>query len=283
LYTGADGLPRSNIFLRDLTDRIQKEELRSGKEAAELASREKSAFLARMSHELRTPLNAILGFAQLLEFDPSVRTSTKTQAMIGHMRAAGLHLLSLIDEVLDLSRIEAGALSLALEPIEIEPLVRECLALTGPLAQEREIQLRCEPGERPHWILADRTRVRQVLVNVLANAIKYNRVGGSVAVRLSGSSTQVQIAIEDTGVGLSAQQIARLFQPFNRLGAESGGVEGTGLGLVIVKQLLEAMSASIQVDSEPGSGSTFTLRFARAAPAPAATSIASPERDRQAQ
>ena len=279
-YTGADGRVSGNLFLRDLSDRIQKEEMRAGKEAAELASRAKSAFLARMSHELRTPLNAILGFAQLLEFEPTMTGSPKLLAMVGHVRTAGKHLLALVNEVLDLSRIETGAMSLSVEPVEVAGLVDECIALSASLAVRHGVTMHFDgAGAAASWIRGDRTRVRQVLVNVLGNAVKYNRAGGSVQVRLGGDAAVVEIAVQDTGDGLSAKQIANLFQPFNRLGAESSAVEGSGLGLVIVKQLLQAMDASIDVAGEPGRGSTFTLRFPRTAtpeapaaepPAPAA-------------
>ncbi len=267
LYTAADGVVRTNVFLRDLTDRMQKEELRAGKEAADLANREKSAFLARMSHELRTPLNAILGFSQLLEHDRSIMSSDKAKMMIGHVRTAGRHLLALIDEVLDLSRIEAGALALSPEQIDIGRLIEDCMALTASLSERCKVEVQYECGDSAGWIWADQTRVRQVLINVLTNAIKYNRAGGSVQLRLGGDAECLEISVQDTGAGLSAKQIANLFQPFNRLGAERSGVEGTGLGLVIVKQLMQAMQANIDVVSAPGQGSTFTLRFPRGEPA----------------
>ena len=272
LYTAADGTIKSQIFIRDLTDRIQQETLRAGKEAAELANREKSVFLARMSHELRTPLNAILGFSQLLELDAALHASEKTSRMSGHINAAGTHLLALIDEVLDLARIEAGALAISPETLDVERLIRECMALTAPMSERCTIRMDYSEqptvgGKDEHcWIRADRTRLRQVLVNVFSNAIKYNRAGGAVHVRLHGTPETVCIDVQDTGLGLSEAQQANLFQAFNRLGAEQGGVEGTGLGLVIVKQLLEAMGARIEVRSTLGQGSTFSLHFDRSPP-----------------
>ena len=264
--TAADGTVALDLFLNDLSDRTQKEEMRVSKEAAELASREKSAFLARMSHELRTPLNAILGFGQLLQLDRSVATSDKSRQMVDHVLVAGTHLLALIDDVLDLSRIEAGGLSLSLEPVPVLPLLQECTALMADVAAQRGITVRIEAEDSEAcWIRGDVTRTRQVLVNLLGNAIKYNRPGGAVQVRVSAAAQTVHIAIRDTGTGLSAEQQAGLFQPFNRLGAERSGVEGTGLGLVIVQRLLTAMQASIQIDSRVGEGSTFTLSFQRSA------------------
>jgi len=277
-YAAADGTLRSSIFVRDLSDRIQKEELRAAKEAAELANRAKSNFLARMSHELRTPMNAILGFAQLLTHEPALAASPKALAMVAHVGDAGRHLLVLIDEVLDLSRIEAGALALSPEPIELGRLLTECLALTAGLAEQRQIRIERAPETDACWVRADRTRARQVLVNVLSNAIKYNRIGGSVTLRLSRGDERVALAVHDTGHGLTGAQLAALFQPFNRLGAEGSAMEGTGLGLVIVQQLLKAMSGSIEVSSQPGVGSIFTLRFPRAEapPAPAPNAAAAP-------
>ncbi len=277
LYTAADGAVRSTIFLRDLSDRLQKEELRAAKEAAELASREKSAFLARMSHELRTPLNAIIGFSQLLEHDPAIRASEKAGTMLGHVRDAGMHLLALIDEVLDLSRIEAGALVLSPQAVGAGPLVDECVALTADLAQRRGVTVRVQAAAESPWLRVDGTRARQLLVNLLSNAVKYNRAGGSVEVsvrRLAAPAPgEVEIAVQDTGVGLTPAQVGSLFQPFNRLGAERSGVEGTGLGLVIVRQLVTAMRGRIEVSSEPGRGSRFALVLPAGEPPDARTPV----------
>ncbi|MEO5732801.1 MAG: ATP-binding protein [Rubrivivax sp.] len=283
-FTAANGSIGCTLFLRDLSERVQAQLLRAEKAAADGANRQKSAFLARMSHELRTPLNAILGFAQLLETEAPVTQSPRTLAMVGHVRDAGLHLLALIDEVLDLSRIEAGALSLSPEPLDLQRLLRECLALTEAMAARRHITVTVLApsgsdgrGAAP-WIRADRTRARQVLVNLISNAIKYNRDGGRVVVTLAHEESRageegarVRVVIEDTGWGLNPQQIANLFQPFNRLGAERSTVEGTGLGLVIVRQLLQVMGAQIAVESTPGQGSRFTLHFPAMEPPQIAT------------
>ncbi len=250
---------------RDITERRQAESLRAAKEIAEMASRSKSEFLSRMSHELRTPLNSILGFAQLLEHDPVVKNADAVRQKIGHISSAGKHLLQMVNEVLDLSRVEAGALTLSLEPIEVGRLVSDCIALATPQADSRNIRFEFSASAKS-WVRADRTRLRQVVTNILSNAIKYNRPAGLVAISIGGDNRHVSMAIRDTGSGLTPTQIEGLFQPFNRLGAEVSSTEGAGIGLVIVKQLVLAMNGTIEVASKPGEGTTFTLSFARAAP-----------------
>ena len=255
----------------DITERRRTDELRLAKEAAELSSRTKSTFLSSMSHELRTPLNSILGFAQLLDYDPVVKAAEATQQRVRHILTAGRHLLAMVDDVLDLSRIEAGVLRLSFEPVEMERLIRECVALSLPDASRRNIGFEYHIEQDGSWVLGDRTRLRQVVANILSNAIKYNRIGGSVVIGLGGDAAQVRIDIHDTGAGLTALQIESLFQPFNRLGAENSATEGTGIGLVIVKQLVLAMNGSIEISSQlangTGNGSTFTLTFPRTAAA----------------
>ena len=280
----------------DITERRRADELRMAKEAAELSSRTKSTFLSSMSHELRTPLNSILGFAQLLDYDPVVKAAKATQQKVHHILSAGRHLLAMVDDVLDLSRIEAGGLRLSLEAVETEQLVRECVTLILPEAERRRISFEFKVEQASSWVLGDRTRLRQVIANILSNAVKYNRIGGSVIVAMGGDSTRVIISIRDTGAGLSAQQIDGLFQPFNRLGAENSATEGTGIGLVIVKQLVLAMNGAIDVCSTMASandaeisddsckgnatkgdhGSTFTMTFLRTAAADAAAPFALP-------
>ena len=252
--------------MSDITDRRQADALRADRNAAELASRSKSEFLARMSHELRTPLNSILGFAQLMQYSPALQTDATAQAKLDHILASGKHLVAMIDDILDLSRIESGAFALSLESVEISQLIADCVAQTAPQAAAGNISIVFGQRVEAHWICADRTRVRQIILNLLSNAIKYNRDGGSVEIRIGESAAGERrfIAIRDSGHGLTPGQLDNLFQPFNRLGAENGGIEGTGIGLVIVKELVGAMDGTITVNSAPELGSTFTLTFPRA-------------------
>jgi signal transduction histidine kinase/CheY-like chemotaxis protein len=255
-------------------------ELVAARDAAEQASCAKSEFLASMSHELRTPLNAILGFGQLIELDRAL--GVRTQTHVREVLRAGRHLLRLINEVLDLAQVESGRLVISPEAIEVSALVAGAVALTTPLAEARRIALhtRLEPGL---VVRADRTRLEQVLLNLLANAVKYNRVGGEVHVDATAVDVRrLRLAVRDTGSGIAAAKQAQLFQPFNRLGAENGAVEGTGIGLALSRRLVELMGGRIGVDSAPGVGSSFWVELPRglmAAPpadAPAAADGASP-------
>lgn len=270
-FTGYRGVAR------DITGTRHAEDLRAAKEAAELASRSKSAFLSRMSHELRTPLNAVLGFAQLLEYEPDVKSSASIQKKVEHIQSAGRHLLAMVDEILDLSRIESGTTVFSTGTVEIVGLFTECMMMTGPQADRRRIRVEFNTGTAAHWVNGDRTRLLQIAINILTNAIKYNRDGGCVYVDVGGDPTSVKITIRDTGLGLTPEQQAGLFQPFNRLGAEArvGGADGTGLGLVISKKLTESMQGSISVASQPGEGTAFTLVFPRVT-APVETSPVRP-------
>ena len=217
----------------DITDAKETEAARAATAVAERASQAKSQFLARMSHELRTPLNAVLGFTQLLQFeDTDPARSTK----LGHVRAAGEHLLSLIDGVLDLSSLEAGSLRLRPEPIDLASLADQALPLVSVLAQRHGVRLRRDAIDGV--ALADRTRTLQVLMNLLTNAIKYNRPGGEVRLSARAGEHGITVSVADTGRGLHAEQLEHLFEPFNRLGAEREGIEGTGIGLTIVKALV---------------------------------------------
>jgi len=250
--------------IQDVTEQRAAELAVRGREDAERASRAKSDFLSRMSHELRTPLNAILGFGQLLELDPLTEDQRES---VGHVLKAGGHLLALIDEVLEISRIEAGALRLSLEPVALADAVGDVVALVAPLAAERDIELDVDAGaERRVHVRADLQRVKQVLLNLLSNAIKYNRHGGRVTVRVHPREDgRVGVVVSDTGHGLRADQLERAFNPFERLGAD-GATEGTGLGLVLSRSLAEAMGGELTAASEPGRGADFTLLLDAAAP-----------------
>ncbi|MBT9524843.1 MAG: response regulator [Rhizobacter sp.] len=245
---------------RDVTQQAAHEQLRSDKEAAERASRAKSEFLSRVSHELRTPLNGILGFAQLMAIDRVHPLAADQARRLDSVLRAGRHLLELINDMLNLARIEQEDFSLQRSPVNLAATLQTCFSLIQPLADSAGVRL-AAPPKRAHWAQADARAVEQVLLNLLSNAIKYNRPAGSVRVVLSRSGEHVQVAVSDDGEGLSEAQQSRLFQPFNRLGAEQRRVEGTGLGLVIARELAASMQGELQVHSEPGHGSTFTLRL----------------------
>ncbi|WP_256081649.1 response regulator [Massilia sp. YIM B04103] len=247
---------------------------------AERANLEKSVFLSNMSHELRTPLNGILGFAQILASDALPATPQEKQKFAGHIVQSGRHLLTLINEILDLAKIESGTLSMALEAVPLDEVFLECHTMVAPLAQQRGVQLNFPPPAGLQ-LRADRTRVKQVLLNLLSNAIKYNREHGSVFVECTPrAKDRLRIAVSDTGPGLSEEQLGAIFQPFNRLGRADNSEEGTGLGLALSKRVVEAMQAQMGVDSTVGVGSTFWIEVALqggeadvgAAPAPGAAS-----------
>jgi PAS domain S-box-containing protein len=243
------------VSVRDVTERIQGQQAMQRASAAELANEAKTAFMSRVSHELRTPLNAILGFAQLMTM-ADLPEQQREHAQIIHR--AGSHLDALIRDVLDFSCIDAGNLPLWMEPVSIEKVVREAIELVSPMAAERRISTTVElaaPSE-PH-VLADPQRLRQVLVNLLSNAVKYNRPDGRVRLILQEGNGRTRLGVVDTGSGISSEHLPRLFQPFDRLGAERSGIEGTGLGLAFSKHLVTAMGGSLTVDSRPGDGSTF--------------------------
>jgi len=233
------------------------------KAEAERANQAKSEFLSRMSHEFRTPLNAILGFAQVLELEP---LQPKQGESVGYILKAGQHLLGLIDEVLDIARIEAGRLRLSLEPVAVKTVLDEARSLIRPLAEERRIRLQVAASEAGNlYVLADRQRLKQVLLNLLANAVKYNREGGAVTLSTEEApGNRLRFKVTDTGPGIPPERIERLFTPFERLGAEANSVEGTGLGLALSKSLAEAMGGAIGVESEVGRGSAFWVELPRA-------------------
>lgn len=237
----------------------QSAELERSRDEAEAASRAKTEFLSSMSHELRTPMNAILGFSQLMELDDSL--AEEHQEGVHEILKAGQHLLRLIDEVLDLAKIESGRFDLSLEPIEVSAIASECLALVGPIADQRSIQL-SHSGLEGSAVRADRVRLKQILLNLLSNAIKYNRDGGSVKISVETVNTdRLRIRVTDTGPGISAGRLEELFQPFNRLGAENSAIEGTGIGLTITRRIVEMMGGTVDVESEVGVGSSFWIEL----------------------
>ena len=239
-------------------------ELNAAMAAAEQANRAKSDFLSGMSHELRTPLNAILGFAQLIESgSPSPTPSQKRN--LDQILKGGWYLLELINEILDLSLIESGKVSLSRESVSLVEVMLECRALVEPQALKRGIGMTFPRFETPYFVKADRTRVKQILINLLFNAVKYNKPGGAVSVECSLSSEdRIRISVRDTGAGLAPEQLGQLFQPFNRLGKEAGAEEGTGIGLVVTKRLVELMGGAIGVDSTIGVGSVFWIELSLA-------------------
>ncbi|MDE2594052.1 MAG: response regulator [Burkholderiales bacterium] len=265
------------VISRDITERKQAEEgllqlnddlerrvahrtaeLLAAKNEAERANQSKSEFLSRMSHELRTPLNAVLGFGQLLEL------SVRDPLLVGHVRQilhGGKHLLDLINEVLDLARVESGQMTVSLEPVSVDELILECRDLVRPQAEAQGVLLRVVRCD-PHWqVMADRIRLKQVLLNLLSNAIKYNHPGGEVNVCGVSEAVALTVRISDTGAGLTQVQQERLFVPFERLDADLRHIEGTGIGLALSKRLVDLMGGGIGVDSQQGIGSTFWVKL----------------------
>ena len=260
---------------RDVTERKRFEqalqetnvELESAKSAAEKANLAKSDFLSGMSHELRSPLNAILGFAQLMATASPPPSDAQTES-ITQILQAGWHLLKLINEILDLSVVESGKVSLSLEPVSLPEVLLECQTMMEAQAQQRGIVMTFPQFKQPSFIWADQTRLKQIVINLLSNAIKYNQASGQVTVDYTVmSSERIRISFKDTGAGLSPEKITQLFQPFNRLGQEAGIVAGTGIGLVVTKQLVELMDGVMGVDSTVGQGSVFWVEL-RSTPAP---------------
>ncbi len=253
----------ANLEAQKLAEQVQmtQVQLENARFVAEKANLAKSAFLSSMSHELRTPLNAILGFAQLLEVGappPTVAQAERLQQII----KAGWYLLELINQILDLAVIESGKLSLSREAVSMAEVMHECQAMIEPQAQQRGIQISFPTFDHDWFANADRTRVKQALLNLLSNAIKYNRPQGTVAVTCNvGSLDRIRVSIQDSGAGLPPEKLLQLFQPFNRLGQETGAEEGTGIGLVVTKQLVELMGGSIGVESKVGVGSEFWIEL----------------------
>jgi signal transduction histidine kinase/CheY-like chemotaxis protein len=267
---GADDRYYGRFYIfEDVTDaKMAEDELIKARNEADDANRAKSEFLSRMSHELRTPLNSILGFAQLLEMG---ELNAKQQKGVGHILRSGKHLLSLINDVLDISRIESGRISISIEPVQLSPVFDEMIDVLRPISASKNITMRLEASLfNSCFVKADRQSLKQVLLNLLNNAIKYNRPDGMVNIctqliadELTGVE-QIRISLIDTGVGIAAEDIQKIFTPFERIGAEKTGIEGTGLGLAVVKKLVDAMGGKLGVESVPGEGSTFWVQFERA-------------------
>ncbi|BAU28809.1 Cache sensor hybrid histidine kinase [Aneurinibacillus soli] len=260
------GMKRTvSALVRDITEKKQMEQLLIlAREEAEKASLAKSQFLSSMSHELRTPMNAILGFAQLLEYHPHETLTSSQQQSVEEILKAGNHLLDLIDDVLDLARIEAGKTSIMLEPVDVDLLLQECTALIAPLADRRSITctIRYELSPELAVVMADRIRLKQILLNLLSNAVKYNQDGGLITVSVEEPQPDwVRITVSDTGCGITDVQKSVIFESFQR--GEQEGIEGTGIGLTIARQLARLMNGDVQVRSTPGVGSDFWIDLCR--------------------
>ena len=263
LLRDAAAKPRSIVgVVEDITEHLKLEEAERAREAAEASNRAKSEFLSRMSHELRTPLNAMLGFAQLLDLDQRHPLAEAQRPWVGQIQRAGWHLLEMINDVLDLSRIESGNLRLQVETLNLAELIDATVAMVAGEAQQRRIAITQEFAPGTATLQGDATRVKQILTNLLSNAVKYNAEGGDVHVasRLSGSDA-VEVVVTDTGLGMTPAQLAELFQPFNRLGRERSAQQGTGIGLVISQRLAELMGGSLRARSVAGQGSAFILKL----------------------
>lgn len=246
--------PRAVLVSRDISKAVAAEEaLEVAKEEAERANAAKSEFMSRMSHELRTPLNSVLGFAQILQMELQ---SSDDLELVDHVYKSGQHLLTLINEVLDISRVESGTIGLSLEPVNLHDLVSECLDIIGPQANERDVGIRYS-DTFDYLVRADHLRLKQVVLNLFSNAIKYNRRHGNVTLHCTINLGLVRFAVSDTGHGIAPELRERLFTAFDRLDAESRGIEGTGLGLTLSKTLIEAMGGTLGFESVVDIGSTF--------------------------
>jgi PAS domain S-box-containing protein len=258
----------------DVTELRQAERAREAQAVAEAANRAKTEFLSRMSHELRTPLNAVIGFSQLLRDGTAGRLTADERNHLEHVHQAGWYLLTLTNDVLELSRIEAGQLPVALAPVLLGPVLDDAMKLSAPMAQQRGITAEVRhAAAAPLAVVADAVRLQQVVLNLLSNAVKYNHPGGAVHVRAWREGEQVCIEVADTGLGMTREQLAHLYEPFNRLGRERGGVEGSGIGLVLTRQLVRLMHGTLELDSESGQGTRarVLLPAAEAAAVPAST------------
>jgi PAS domain S-box-containing protein len=271
------GAPRHFVsVVEDISERKRYQEALLSVQATERASKAKTEFLSRMSHELRTPLNAMLGFAQLLRVDTQHPLEASQRQRVNYIEQAGAHLLAMLTDVLDLSRIEAGRLPLSPESLCLHDVMQEAWHLVLHQAATRSVEMHVHDIDPAWHVHADRVRLRQVLVNLLSNAIKYNRPQGEVWVSSEQSAAYITVSIQDTGPGLSPEQQSHLFEPFNRLGAERTGIEGTGIGLVIVKRLVALMHGRIEVQSQAGEGTVFKISLPNAHDALTSSQLAAP-------
>jgi CheY-like chemotaxis protein len=269
---------KNQLTIKTMADFLQEKNVELGiaRDIAEKANNAKSKFISSMSHELRSPLNAVLGFAQLMDAETATLTVSQKDSLKQIMKA-GWHLLTLINEILDLAKVESGKVSVSEESVPLVEVLIECCAMLEPLAQQRGIKLIAPAINRLHHVRADRIRLKQVVINLLSNAIKYNHSQGSVELCWSESqSGTLRVECIDTGVGLNAQQLSKLFQPFNRLGQENGSEEGTGIGLVMAKQLIELMGGTIGVKSKVGKGSMFWFELMSVSPNSSVAKVVEP-------
>ena len=277
---GTEGGTLMTAVLRDVTGLKTARAERQAREALEASSRAKTEFLSRMSHELRTPLHAVLGFSQLLRLDAAPRLSLQQLERVDHIENAGAHLLALVNDVLDLSRVESGQMIVTLESIDLRSVIEDALSMVAPLAATVGVKtwvsgLEGAPASRRAEagisVVADRVRLRQVLVNLFSNAVKYNRAGGEVRVSWRASDDFCDLRITDNGIGIAPDKLGQLFEPFNRLGAESSKIEGTGIGLVLSRRLVGLMQGELRIESEAGRGTevSLTLVSSHDAPRPA--------------
>ncbi len=245
------------VYFQDVSELRSAQQANEAQRIAEAANKAKTEFLSRMSHELRTPLNAVLGFSQVLKMDPTEPLSPHHRRMVDQIESSGLHLLNMISDVLDVSRIEAGGMQITITDVEIHPLINDCQKMIVADANAAGLSLQAEAPNHGIAVRADKTRLKQVLLNLLSNAVKYNQPGGRVSLLAQRHDKLVRFSIEDTGIGMTPAQVQHLFEPFNRLGRESSQTAGSGIGLVITKRLLELMGSELKLTTTEQQGSTF--------------------------